>query len=118
VHTQDEVFTIRFLSPTEDKDKHGRTIYRYEDDTYEIDDDSVTHYLETDIEEDIGFKAIDESGWVRENDDPDDEWVPSDEDEDENEDEDDEEEDESLVDSLEDDYDDDDGGDSGGDYSD
>ena len=63
VDTRDSLYIIQYLSPTEDKD-HGRTVYRYEDETYEIDDDSVTHYLDTDDETEIGFKRVD-SGWVR-----------------------------------------------------
>lgn len=80
IDTKDSLYIIQYLSPTEDKD-HGRTVYRYEDETYEIDDDSVTHYLDTDDETDIGFKKVD-SGWVRSRSDSDDdesEYEPSDE---------------------------------------
>ena len=80
VDTKDSLYIIQYLSPTDDKD-HGRTVYRYEDETYEIDDDSVTHYLDTDDETDIGFKKVD-SGWVRSRSDSDDdesEYEPSDE---------------------------------------
>jgi len=80
VDTKDSLYIIQYLSPTDDKD-HGRTVYRYEDQTYEIDDDSVTHYLDTDDETDIGFKKVD-SGWVRSRSDSDDdesEYEPSDE---------------------------------------
>jgi hypothetical protein len=55
--------TIQYLSPTEDKD-HGQVIYRYETQTYEIQDDSVTEYLGTDDESELGFKAID-NGFVK-----------------------------------------------------
>lgn len=77
-------FTIRFLSPTEDRD-HGCVIYRYEDQTYDIDDDSITEYLGTSDESDVGFRKI-EDGFVRYDSDSD--YVPSSE-EDEDDDEDD-----------------------------
>jgi hypothetical protein len=107
-------FTIQFLSPTEDKDKHGCTIYRYEDETYVIDDDSITHYLNTDLESDIGFKQISDHEWIRTGEDSDDDYVPSEE-EDTEEDEEDEEADEEEIEDDEEDYDDyeDDYGDEG-----
>lgn len=106
IHSEGEIFTIKFLSPTEEKDKHGRIVYRYEDETYDIDDDSITHYLDTDIEEDIGFKQYDETGWIRLDDDSDEDYVPSESEEDE--DEEDEEEIDEDIDDEEDDYEEDD----------
>lgn len=79
IHTDGGIFTIQFLSPTENKDKHGCTIYRYEDETYQIDDDSVTHYLETDDETEIGFKSVGEGEWIRTGDESDDDYIPSEE---------------------------------------
>ena len=38
-------YKIQYFSPSEDRD-HGRIVYRYEDEVYEIDDDSVTEYLD------------------------------------------------------------------------
>ena len=113
VDTKDAIFTIQYLSPTEDKDKHGCTIYRYEEETYEIDDDSITHYLDTDDETEVGFKQTDCDGWIRIDEESDDDYVPSEDEEDDEEDdiEDDEEEDdiedEDDVDDYEDDYEDD-----------
>jgi hypothetical protein len=76
----DGTYTIQYFSPTNDRD-HGRVVYRYEDDTYEIDDESVTEYLNTNDESIIGFVSIGEDMWVREMTDSDDEdYVPSDED--------------------------------------
>jgi hypothetical protein len=66
------IFTIRYLSECEDK------IWRYEEDTYEIDDDSIAEHLNTDQEEEIGFSPTGD-GFVKvlvEDDD----YVPSDED--------------------------------------
>lgn len=107
VSENDGVFTIQYLSPTEDK-QHGRTIYRYEDDTYDVDDNSITHYLETDIEDDVGFKRVDETGWIREADESDEDYVPSEEDDDDEEDDDEEEDEFTEEDDDEEDYLDDD----------
>lgn len=80
------IFTIRYLSESDDK------IWRYEDETYEIDDDSIAEYLNTDLEEDVGFKIF-KDGFVKS--DSDDDYIPSDTEEDETE-EDDEEEEEDF----------------------
>lgn len=108
IDSKGELFTIKFLSPTEEKDKHERVIYRYEDDTYEIDDDSITHYLDTDMEDDVGFKKHDETGWVRIDDESDEDYVPTDEEDEEDEEEDEEEyeEEEEDFDYEDDEYDD------------
>ena len=76
------IYTIRFLTEGPDH------VWRYEFDTYEIDEDSIAEHLKTSIEEDLGF-TIFEDGFVKV--DSDEDYVPSDEDEDEDEDEDDEE---------------------------
>jgi hypothetical protein len=72
--TKGDVFTIRYLSPTEDLD-HGCVVYRYEDQSYEIDDDSITAYLGTSDETDIGFKRVEGDGFVKYDSDSD--YVPS-----------------------------------------
>lgn len=77
------IFTIRYLSESDDK------IWRYEEDTYEVDDESIAEYLKTSDECDIGFAPL-EDGFVKVE--SDDDYVPSDE-EDEDEDEDEEESD-------------------------
>ena len=86
------IFTIRYLSESDDK------IWRYEDDTYEIDSDSIAEYLKTDDEEDIGLVPH-ADGFIKV--DTDDDYLPSDEDEDE----DDEEDDLTDSEDLEDDDD-------------
>jgi hypothetical protein len=110
IETNGPIFTIQFLSPTETKDKHGCTIYRYEDETYQIDDDSITHYLDTSDEGDIGFVSIGEGEWIRTSDESDEDYIPSEEDSDddeEDEEDDDVEDDEEFEeDEVEDDYDD------------
>jgi len=91
------IFTIRYLSESDDK------IWRYEEDTYEVDDESIAEYLKTSDECDIGFAPLDD-GFIKVE--SDDDYVPSDE---EDEDEDEEESDvfTSDEDSLESDQDED-----------
>jgi len=98
------ILTIKYLS--ESSVDH---IWRYEDDTYEIDDDSVAEYLNTDSELELGFVPRGD-GFAKV--DSDDDYVPSDEDsdsdsdsldsEDEDDDEDLEDDDEDLEDDDED----------------
>ena len=64
------ILTIRYLSESDDH------IWRYETDTYEIDDDSIAEYLNTDSELNIGFIAH-EDGFIKV--DSDEDYVPSDE---------------------------------------
>ena len=112
IETNGPIFTIQFLSPTEFKDKHGCTIYKYEDDTYQIDDDSITHYLDTSDEGDVGFVSVGDGEWIRTSDESDEDYIPSeedlDDDEEDEEDEEDFEEDDVEEDDVEDDYEDDD----------
>jgi hypothetical protein len=67
--------TIQYLSPTETRIK-GKTIYSYEEDTYQVDDDSIYEYLTESTEFDMGFTEVD-GGYVKEESDED--YVPSDE---------------------------------------
>jgi hypothetical protein len=113
IETNGPIFTIQFLSPTESKDKHGCTIYRYEDETYQVDDDSITHYLDTSDEGDVGFVSVGDGEWIRTGDDSDEDYIPSEEDSDSDDEEDEEDDDvdeefeeEDLEDDVEDDYDD------------
>ena len=92
------IFTIRYLAESEDK------IWRYEEDVYEVDDESIAEYLKTSDECDVGFSPVDD-GFIKVE--SDDDYVPSDE-EDEDEDEDEEsdlftseDEDEEYENSLE-----------------
>lgn len=92
VEEKDGVYKIQYFSPTEEQD-HGRVIYRYEDETYEIDDESITEYLDSD-ETDIGFVLVGEDAWVKGSSDSDEDYVPSEEDDDDEEDEEDDDADE------------------------
>lgn len=105
INTKSKMYTIQYLSPTEDKLK-GRTIYRYEDETYEIDDDSIYEYLSLSNEQDMGFTEI-ENGYIK--DDSDEEYIPSDgseneETDDETEEDESDEEDEEEFEDEEDEY--------------
>lgn len=90
VDEKDGVYKIQYFSPTEEHD-HGRVIYRYEDETYEIDDESITEYLDSD-ETDIGYVLVGDDAWVKVSSDSDEDYVPSEEEDDD--DEEDEEDDE------------------------
>jgi len=78
IRTDGPVSIIRYLSESDDK------IWRYEEETCEIDDESIAENLKTDNEEDVGFKQF-EDGFIRE--DSDDDYIPSDEEDEEEEDE-------------------------------
>jgi len=77
------IFTIRYLSESDDK------IWRYEDETYEVDDDSIAEFLGSDDEVDIGFQVV-ENGFLKL--DSDEDYIPSSESESESYEEEDEEE--------------------------
>jgi hypothetical protein len=81
--TKRGIYTISYLSATDDRD-HGRTIYRYEEEQYEIDDDSICEYLNTSDEVDIGYIGVGELSFVKQAD-SDDDYVPSEEEESEDE---------------------------------
>jgi hypothetical protein len=83
---RDGIYTVQYFTPSEDRD-HGRVIYRYEDETYEIDDDSITEYLDSVDEQDAGYIKVSDDAWVKDSSDSDEDYVPSDEDEAEDEDE-------------------------------
>jgi hypothetical protein len=79
------IITIQYL--TEGKDK----IHAYEDETYDIEEDSIAEYFKTDEEEELGFMKV-EGGFIHIQDE-DQEYVPEEENEDS--DDDDEEDEES-----------------------
>lgn len=60
---KESTYSIRYLSPT-DKMERGKKIYRYEDEVYEIDEDSISEYLNTDDETVIGFEEIQGGGFI------------------------------------------------------
>ena len=92
VEEDDQVIRVRYLSKT-DEDYRGATVWRYEDETYEIDHDYITEYLMTDSEIDIGYKPIvsEEGAFIMI--DEDSEYIPSSEDDETDDDEDLDEED-------------------------
>jgi len=67
VEQKGPIFIIRYLSESDDK------IWRYEDDVYEIDEDSIQEDLCTTLETDIGFKNFGDDGYKKIGEDTDDE---------------------------------------------
>lgn len=88
-NVKDSTYFIRYLSPT-DRIEKGKKIYSYEDEVYEIDEDSISEYMNTDDETVVGFEEV-QGGFVLADSDSD--YVPS-EDDDEDSQTEDEEEDE------------------------
>ena len=83
------ILTIRYLSET------AKGVWAWEDDTYDIDDDSIAENLKTDVIEDLGYRAFgDEGAYIKCEED--DDYVPGTSDEDEDDDDDDDEEDEET----------------------
>jgi len=93
------ILIIKYLSEGKDH------TWRYEDDTYEIDDSSIAEYLKTDDECDLGFIPMGDGGFVKDEN-SDEDYEPSDEEEEEDDDEDnpDEEEDMDEEDPSEDEF--------------
>lgn len=93
------VMIVKYLSVTENKDSQNRKIYKYEDETYEITDESVSEYIDSDSELDFGFQQISTDEFVKYDSDSDEDYVPSSEEGSDSEDsEDDDEETESFTD--------------------
>lgn len=92
-------YTIRYLSAVPENAK----VFKYEDDEYEVDDESISEWLETDLETDLGFEAQDDGTWAKVDSDSD--YEPETESESDTEtDEDDEEDDEAEEAEDEEDY--------------
>lgn len=72
------IMIVKYLTVTENKDSQNRKIYKYEDETYEITDESVSEYIDSDSELDFGFQQISDDEFVKYDSDSDDEdYVPS-----------------------------------------
>ena len=65
-------FTIRYLSALPEHAK----VFKYEDDEYDVDDESISEWLDTDLETDLGFEAQDDGSYIKIESDPD--YEPSD----------------------------------------
>lgn len=85
------IYTIKYLTAGKDN------IWRYEDETYDVDDDSIAEYLKTSDETTLGFRRVDD-GFIQDVE-SDEDYDPDEEDEEE---EDDEEDDEDVEDMDED----------------
>jgi hypothetical protein len=82
------VFKIKYISSTDDRDSKNRRIYRFEDETYDITDESITEYVYSEL--DLGFQDIGEETFVKydydigiTDDEEDEDYVPSSEEDDE-----------------------------------
>ena len=85
------IFTIRYLT------EGAGGVWSYEDDTYDVDDESISEYLNSESEESLGFMKIGDNEFTKDS--SDDDYVPSDdEDDDDEEDEEDEEDDDEFSD--------------------
>jgi hypothetical protein len=67
-------YTVVYMSPTKRTYEDGRPLYRWENDCYTIDKESVSGFYDSKNEEDAGMIKV-EGGWVR--DDPESEYEPS-----------------------------------------
>ena len=74
-------YSIRYLSSVSEEDDKGRTIFRYEDDIYTVDDESICEWLGTDEETDVGYAHAGDGAWIKG--DADSDYVPDSSDEDE-----------------------------------
>jgi len=55
-------YTIRYLSALSSE---NAKVFKYEDDEYEVDDESISEWLETDLETDLGFEAQEDGTWAK-----------------------------------------------------
>lgn len=95
-------YTIRYLSALSSE---NAKVFKYEDDEYEVDDESISEWLETDLETDLGFEAQDDGTYAKVDSDSDYEPESSDSETDSDEDDasDDDEDEECADDEFEDD---------------
>jgi len=82
------ILTIRYLSET------AKGVWAWEDDTYDIDDDSIAEHLKTDVIEDLGFRTFGDEGAYTKCEE-DDDYVPETSSDDEDDDDEEDEEDET-----------------------
>jgi hypothetical protein len=55
------IYTIRYLSALPENAK----VFKYEDDEYEVDDESISEWLETDLETDLGFDTQEDGTYAK-----------------------------------------------------
>lgn len=73
ISSKNGIHSIRYLSPATDNSH----VFRYEDDVYEIDDESICEYLNLDDEADIGFRINEDGDFYKAS--SDDDYEPSEE---------------------------------------
>ena len=67
VEQRGPIFIIRYLTESDDK------IWRYEEDVYEIDEDSIHEDLCTTLESDVGYRSLGDEGFIKVDEETDDE---------------------------------------------
>ena len=70
-------YKIKYLSVSEKRDNHNRKIYSYEDETYDITNESITEFTNSDMEIDLGFKQITDNEFIKYDSDSDADYIPS-----------------------------------------
>jgi hypothetical protein len=75
IKENDLTYTIRYLSPTK-KSWGDQKVLKYEKATYEIEKCTVAGFYDTSDEAELGLKEV-EGGWVYDNGEDSDEYVPS-----------------------------------------
>lgn len=81
IKTNKNSFTIKYLSSTSKKTSSGKRVYAYEDETYEITEESITQRADSELS--LGFEEVSSSrgNFVKftfeEDDDEDEDYVPS-----------------------------------------
>lgn len=87
VSKKGNTYKIQYLSVTDDRDSKNRRVYRYEEEIYDVSDESITEYLDSGSELDLGFEDIGNGRFVKcdygfSEDESDEDYVPSSEDDD------------------------------------
>lgn len=81
-------FTIQYLSPTSKKTSNNKRIFNYEEDTYQITDESIVQQVDSELT--LGFEETSPGDFIkfdmREEDSSDEDYVPSSSDDDDDED--------------------------------
>lgn len=63
ISTRGKFFTIQYLSPTSKKTRNNKRIYNYEDETYEITDESIVQQVESELT--LGFEETTPGDFIK-----------------------------------------------------
>jgi len=64
IYSDSEKLKVQYMSPIDKRWKDKRRIYKYEKDEYEIVKENISGYYDTQNEEVIGYKKIENDGFV------------------------------------------------------